>query len=148
MRRGAPLSQRTSSLTMVVDDDVEGGTALLRSPPSSSSGTLDISEKDSSPSKRTKRVSHAYLTKHSTDSLRMYAVIVAVVTGIVCPFLPIEICVLVLVFSSCTFGGIASLWLSTSVLQCDDGTPEMREVSNPIREGAEGFLHVQYTVRT
>lgn len=27
----------------------------------------------------------------------------------------------------------------------DDGTPEMRAVSDPIREGAEGFLKIQYT---
>lgn len=28
----------------------------------------------------------------------------------------------------------------------DDGTSEMRKVSDPIREGAEGFLRVQYGV--
>jgi len=50
-----------------------------------------------------------------------------------------------LVFSACAFGAIASLWLSRAVLQCDDGTSEMRAVSDPIREGAEGFLHVQYS---
>ena len=33
-----------------------------------------------------------------------------------------------------------------ALAQCDDGTEEMRGVSDPIREGAEGFLHVQYTV--
>jgi inorganic pyrophosphatase len=43
------------------------------------------------------------------------------------------------------FGAIASLWLSRSVLQSDDGTEEMRQVSDPIREGAKGFLKVQYT---
>ncbi len=32
------------------------------------------------------------------------------------------------------------------VLSKDDGTPEMRRVSDPIREGAEGFLKVQYSV--
>jgi Na+/H+-translocating membrane pyrophosphatase len=30
------------------------------------------------------------------------------------------------------------------VFSKDDGTPEMRAVSDPIREGAEGFLKVQY----
>jgi len=43
------------------------------------------------------------------------------------------------------YGAIASLWLSSSVLKCDDGTKEMRAVSDPIREGAEGFLNVQYS---
>lgn len=50
-----------------------------------------------------------------------------------------------LVYSSCLFGVIALLWLSRSVLQSDDGTEEMRAVSDPIHEGAAGFLHVQYT---
>jgi len=30
-------------------------------------------------------------------------------------------------------------------LKCDDGTAEMRAVSDPIREGADGFLRVQYS---
>ena len=42
---------------------------------------------------------------------------------------------------------MSSLYLSRSVLSCDDGTEEMRAVSDPIREGAERFLRVQYTVR-
>jgi inorganic pyrophosphatase len=74
----------------------------------------------------------------------MYALLLLVATCSACPFLAIEWCILTLVFSSCAFGAIASLWLSRSVLQCDDGTAEMREVSDPIREGAEGFLKVQY----
>uniref|UniRef100_A0A7S1BBD8 H(+)-exporting diphosphatase n=1 Tax=Corethron hystrix TaxID=216773 RepID=A0A7S1BBD8_9STRA len=44
----------------------------------------------------------------------------------------------------CIFGYIYSFQLSRSVLRCDDGTPEMRAVSDPIKEGAEGFLAVQY----
>eukprot|EP00510_Aplanochytrium_minuta_P001902 CAMPEP_0184014398 /NCGR_PEP_ID=MMETSP0954-20121128/5628_1 /TAXON_ID=627963 /ORGANISM="Aplanochytrium sp, Strain PBS07" /LENGTH=728 /DNA_ID=CAMNT_0026294857 /DNA_START=561 /DNA_END=2747 /DNA_ORIENTATION=- len=38
-----------------------------------------------------------------------------------------------------------TLYLSTWVLSKDDGTDAMRKVSDPIREGAEGFLRVQYT---
>jgi K(+)-stimulated pyrophosphate-energized sodium pump len=34
--------------------------------------------------------------------------------------------------------------LARWVLHKDDGTPEMRKVSDPIREGAQGFLHTQY----
>lgn len=30
------------------------------------------------------------------------------------------------------------------VMSKDDGTPAMRKVSAPIKEGAEGFLQVQY----
>lgn len=126
--------------------DVEGGTPLLRTPEAPSSGLLDVSPRDDNySSSKQKGVSHAYLTRHSTDALRMYALLLLVATCVACPFLAIEWCILTLVFSSCAFGAIASLWLSRSVLQSDDGTPEMREVSDPIREGAEGFLKVQYT---
>lgn len=52
---------------------------------------------------------------------------------------------IVLVFTICGYGVIFSVYLSNWVLSKDDGTPEMREVSNPIREGAEGFLRIQYT---
>lgn len=37
-----------------------------------------------------------------------------------------------------------SKYLSDWLLSKDDGTPEMREVSNPIREGANAFLQTQY----
>jgi inorganic pyrophosphatase len=106
---------------------------------------MDVSPRTYSSSKQKKGVSYAYLTRHSPDALRMYALVLLIATCVACPFLAIEWCILTLVFSSCVFGAIASLWLSRSVLQCDDGTPEMREVSDPIREGAEGFLKVQYT---
>jgi Na+/H+-translocating membrane pyrophosphatase len=82
---------------------------------------------------------------HSPNALRIYAVVLFIATAVACPFLPIEWAILSMVYAACCFGVIASLWLSHSVLQCDDGTPEMREVSDPIREGAAGFLHVQYT---
>ncbi|TMW66093.1 hypothetical protein Poli38472_003858 [Pythium oligandrum] len=50
-----------------------------------------------------------------------------------------------LVLTFCGYGALFSFYLSHWVLSKDDGTPEMREVSNPIREGAEGFLRIQYT---
>lgn len=37
-------------------------------------------------------------------------------------------------------------WLIKWVLAKDDGTPAMKQVSEPIREGAEGFLKTQYTM--
>jgi len=87
----------------------------------------------------------AYLQSQSSSSLKNYAVILLLGTFLVFPFLRIERKVLILVYSSCIFGGIASLWLASAVLNCDDGTVEMRAVSDPIREGAEGFLMVQYS---
>ena len=50
----------------------------------------------------------------------------------------------VFVFACCAYGALFSYWLYASVLAHDDGTAAMREVADPIREGAEGFLRVQY----
>ena len=118
--------------------------AFLPASPMAVDMAADLSASGKDKKRRVKH-SYAYLTRQSPGSLRNYAILLMVITGIVCPFLPIEWSVLFLVMASCCFGAIASLWLSRSVLQCDDGTPEMRAVSDPIREGAEGFLHVQYT---
>ena len=53
--------------------------------------------------------------------------------------------IVMLVYSSCMFGVIVSLYLSQIVLSKDDGTAEMRAVSDPIKDGAAGFLSVQYS---
>lgn len=87
----------------------------------------------------------SFLTRQSPQQLQLSAVALIVATAILCPFLPIEYAILTLVYASCGFGTIASLWLAQRVLSCDNGTAEMRAVSDPIREGAEGFLHVQYS---
>jgi len=77
--------------------------------------------------------------------LKKYVGILFAVIFIFSMILSLEYRILLLVFGSCGFGAIASLWLSQNVLSCDDGTPEMRSVSDPIREGADGFLRVQYS---
>ena len=162
MRRGAALSD-TKRQPVVADlHDIEGGALedssgkpYVRSSSgdsfsAASSGSLDIlspivasNGKDRKP--RVKHgVSYAYLSRQSPQKLQLYAVVLICCTACICPFLPIEWSILTLVYAACVFGAIASLWLSRSVLNCDDGTPEMRNVSDPIREGAEGFLHVQY----
>uniref|UniRef100_M4BX10 H(+)-exporting diphosphatase n=1 Tax=Hyaloperonospora arabidopsidis (strain Emoy2) TaxID=559515 RepID=M4BX10_HYAAE len=50
-----------------------------------------------------------------------------------------------LVFAICGYGAVFSLYLSHWVLSKDSGTVEMKEVAMPIRQGAEGFLKIQYT---
>ncbi|CAI5747267.1 unnamed protein product [Peronospora destructor] len=50
-----------------------------------------------------------------------------------------------LVFTICGYGVVFSLYLSHWVLSKDSGTAEMKEVAIPIRQGAEGFLKIQYT---
>src|SRR6201996_4599876 len=42
-------------------------------------------------------------------------------------------------------GLVFALFLAKSVLAYDTGTPEMRTISNAIREGAEAFMSRQYT---
>ena len=86
-----------------------------------------------------------FLTRFQADALRTYASIIIVITIIMYFFCSTTWSILLLVTSACCLDAIASLWLSRSVLSCDDGTAEMRAVSDPIREGAEGFLKVQYT---
>jgi hypothetical protein len=168
MRRGAALTEATKRRPVVADlHDLEGGgleedpsgkpSGYMRSTSGgdsfsgASSGSLEVFPVTPLPNKVSSKkrvkhgVSYAHLTQQSPKKLQLYAVILFAATAGSCPFLPIEWCILTLVFASCCFGAIASLWLSRSVLNCDDGTPEMRAVSDPIREGAEGFLHVQYT---
>jgi hypothetical protein len=169
MRRGAALNEGGRRRPVVADlDDLEGGggaedngkpSPYMRSGSNdsfsaASSGSLDMPPIHSPTSGKDKkrRIKHsysgavsAYFTGQSSRTLQLYAMALMAMTGCVCPFLPIHWCILTLVSSSCVFGIIASLWLSRSVLTCDDGTPEMRMVSDPIREGAEGFLRVQYS---
>jgi hypothetical protein len=171
MRRGASISsveKKRYPVAADLDDDVEGGGGastynIQRSPSisrsSSGANGMDIGpmsgvgigsgngmENSHSQSKdRRQRVSRSYLTSQSSDSLQYAAAILFICTALLFPFLSIQWAILTLVCSSCIFGAIASLWLSQAVLQCDMGTAEMRAVSDPIREGAEGFLSVQYT---
>jgi len=91
------------------------------------------------------KIAHAYLTNHSTSSLVKYVVVLLIGVIVLTFVLPLDWKILSLVYGAVCFGAIMSLWLARSVLQCDDGTDEMRQVSDPIREGAEGFLRVQYT---
>jgi len=50
----------------------------------------------------------------------------------------------IFVLSTCMYGLVFAYWLCMDILSKDDGTHEMRAISDPIRQGAEGFLQVQY----
>ena len=108
-------------------------------------GTSSVSSSSSSSSSASSSGMIALLAKQSPSTLRVYMLILAIGVLALCPFLPMELSILALVLGSCCFGVLCSLWLSQAVLSCDDGTPEMRAVSDPIREGASGFLRVQYS---
>jgi Inorganic pyrophosphatase len=85
------------------------------------------------------------LTKISLDNMKMGLLILIVATILLSFLLPLALKIFLLIYAAIAFGIIGSLYLSKSVLECDDGTEEMRQVSDPIREGAEGFLSVQYS---
>ena len=155
MRRGAAVSNRSPSMTL--EQDLEGGTNIsagyAQYPTNASQ--LEVSSDVSGKSKGGPRSSYSYssgnslhnfATSQNPNTLRMAALVLLVGTAVLYPFLPIKWSVLLLVYSSCAFGAIASLWLSRVVLECDDGTAEMRAIADPIREGASGFLKVQYNV--
>ncbi|KAF3788684.1 Pyrophosphate-energized membrane proton pump 3 [Nymphaea thermarum] len=52
--------------------------------------------------------------------------------------------IIVLVFSICTASFIFALYLTKWVLAKDEGPPEMAQISDAIRDGAEGFFRTQY----
>ena len=154
MRRGTSGSSKR--LPVAADlDDLEGGmpsstpAAPSSGAPSSanryvsrgSSLEMDVYDAKAKASKS----SVSWSMSQSSDSLRNAVIGLGLLLLVLSPFLPTEWCILTLVLGSCAFGLLASLWLSRAVLAADDGTPEMRAVSDPIREGAEGFLTVQYT---
>jgi inorganic pyrophosphatase len=85
------------------------------------------------------------LTGASPSTLRVSAAGLLAGTALAFPFLSTEAGILLVVYSAVGFGFLASLWLHGAVMSVDDGTEEMRAVSDPIRQGAQGFLRVQYT---
>ncbi|XP_077238576.1 pyrophosphate-energized membrane proton pump 2 isoform X1 [Tasmannia lanceolata] len=52
--------------------------------------------------------------------------------------------IIVFVFSICIISFLFSLYLTKWVLAKDEGPPEMVEISDAIRDGAEGFFRTQY----
>jgi len=95
------------------------------------------------------RLAYRYLTSTPYDTLKKVAVALLVGTILCSLLMPRDgsmvVSIMMWVYAAIGFGVVSSLYLSRSVLSCDDGTEEMRAVSDPIREGAEGFLRVQYT---
>jgi len=162
MRRGTSVTGSAEKKRTPVEadfQDIEGGGGLA--PPSSgsyasSSGSLNrMGSMDSvgfMPDTQGKRrkagpfSAGSMVGGLSPDSLRTYGAILLGITIVLFFLVPgASARILTVVLSAVCFGVIASAWLGLTVLKLDDGTPEMRAVSDPIREGAAGFLQVQYT---
>ncbi|KAL8489151.1 hypothetical protein ACS0TY_025156 [Phlomoides rotata] len=52
--------------------------------------------------------------------------------------------IIVFVYSVCIISFLVSIYLTKWVLSKDEGPPEMVEISDAIRDGAEGFFRTQY----
>lgn len=87
----------------------------------------------------------SYLIKHSNSRLKLYGILIFLTTIIISQFIPLLGRLFLILYSTVTFGILHSLWLNSYVLHCDDGTTEMKAISEPIREGAASFLRVQYS---
>ena len=87
------------------------------------------------------------LTQHHPETIKIATYVLLGGTFVLSLMLPLTHRILLFLYTAVGLGVLGSLYLSRSVLECDDGTEAMRAVSDPIREGAEGFLRVQYTVR-
>ena len=80
-----------------------------------------------------------FFTSHTASTLRQTSIIISLVSLLlVLIVLPVGLGVICLVFTGCVNGFLFSLYLCNQVLSVDEGTKEMRGVSDPIREGAEG----------
>ena len=112
---------------------------------SSSRSSSSSAYKSSSVSSSLNRFVFSFLTRTSSEILRMALLVLLGVTFCLFLVVPLVFKLLVLIYGAIGFGIIGSLYLSKSVLENDDGTEAMRQVSDPIREGAEGFLSVQYS---
>eukprot|EP00594_Rhizosolenia_setigera_P006224 CAMPEP_0178940788 /NCGR_PEP_ID=MMETSP0789-20121207/1017_1 /TAXON_ID=3005 /ORGANISM="Rhizosolenia setigera, Strain CCMP 1694" /LENGTH=826 /DNA_ID=CAMNT_0020619893 /DNA_START=57 /DNA_END=2537 /DNA_ORIENTATION=+ len=137
-------------------EDMEGGLSATspRASPSSSShslNTMDIGTGSSHgyggdySSGKTKMSSRAYSRNYASVDTKKYFGVLLVAVVVMSLLTSGQTRILINVYAACIFGAIASLWLSQSVLTLDDGSAEMRAVSDPIMEGADGFLRVQYT---
>jgi len=91
------------------------------------------------------RIMFSFLTKYPQNVIQSLMMILLIGTFVLVCILPLTYKILVCIFAAVGFGVLGTLYLSRNVLECDDGTEAMRDVSGPIREGAEGFLKVQYT---
>ncbi len=99
----------------------------------------------SSSSSSLNRMVFGLLSKTSTDQLKLGLIIALAAPIVLSLVLPLTLRILAFIASAIAFGIIGSIYLAKTVLENDDGTEAMRAVSDPIRQGAEGFLNVQYS---
>lgn len=75
---------------------------------------------------------------------RVLALVVLLVLGAILYFGASTSPIIVFVFSVCIISFLLSIYLTKWVLAKDEGPPEMVQISDAIRDGAEGFFRTQY----
>uniref|UniRef100_A0A2P2K3H0 H(+)-exporting diphosphatase n=2 Tax=Rhizophora mucronata TaxID=61149 RepID=A0A2P2K3H0_RHIMU len=77
-------------------------------------------------------------------NVRVLAIILLLVFGVVFYIGASTSPIIVFVFTICVISFFLSLYLTKWVLSKDEGPPEMIQISDAIRDGAEGFFRTQY----
>ena len=89
-------------------------------------------------------VSRAYSQKYPPPQ-NMFPTLAGILgVGVVLSLLIQSYAHVILVVSICVYGGVFCYWMRAKILSSDTGSDEMRAIADPIRQGSEGFLRVQY----
>lgn len=131
---GGPVTRRVNSFQSVTMDDVM------------ESGNLGPYQERlrTFPNMRTKPYTPLIFRVLMGINTRVLALVVLLVLGAILYFGASTSPIIVFVFSVCIISFLLSIYLTKWVLAKDEGPPEMVQISDAIRDGAEGFFRTQY----
>jgi inorganic pyrophosphatase len=131
-QQSSPNAVPTSTASASVLD-MEGGAA-------SYAERMDAATRNAPP----RNASRAYTKKYPPPP-NMFPVLAGILAaGAVLSLLVQSYAHVILVVFICAYGGVFCYWMRAKILCKDTGNDEMRAIADPIREGSEGFLKVQY----
>nr|CAB3465510.1 unnamed protein product [Digitaria exilis] len=126
-----PVTRRANSYSIMMEEDMENGRSYQERPRTFST----VRSKSSIP------LVFRLLMRINPRALVIFSLLVfSGVLYVGASTSPI----VVFVFCICTLSLFFSLYLTKWVLAKDEGPPEMSEISDAIRDGAEGFFRTQY----
>ncbi|KAL3808547.1 hypothetical protein ACJIZ3_007457 [Penstemon smallii] len=129
-----PVARRVNSFQAVaMDDDMEGGNL---GPYQDRPRTF--------PNMRTKPYTPMIFRLLMRINIRVRLVLLLIGLGAIFYIGARTSPIIVLVFSICIISFLVSIYLYKWVLSKDEGPPEMAQISDAIRDGAEGFFRTQY----
>ncbi|KAH9305858.1 hypothetical protein KI387_010262, partial [Taxus chinensis] len=130
----APVVARrvNSSYTMMMDNDVEEAIGPYQDKPRTF------------PAMRSKSNTPWFLRVLCGQNRRVYYLLSMLALGALFYIGVNTSPVIVFVFGVCSLSLLFALYLATWVLAKDEGPPEMSQISDAIRDGAEGFFRTQY----